>query len=1048
MGHLTHIRPLLCKPFIGRKQELRELKEILKRAAEGQAYLCLLSGEAGLGKTRLCHAFMQFCKEQQATILFGQAAPHDQMLPFGPFLDLFRRSYETFSETSTPFQQTLQATFSFLLHLAPELRSLFPTLQPPTHDLVSTSIQPQSVLFHQVLRGLQMLTKICQGPVVVVLEDLHWADETSLELLVFLAHRLGMNTPFREISTSLLILGTYRTEASPDSPVLQRLWSNLSVLRQVEHLQLTPFDRWEHWQCVNQILEQPIHEEFAHFLFEWDEGNPFFTEELLSVMLASGQLQGQPGSWLLPQGEKPPLPSSLTTAILERFQQLPSLDQDVLTYAVVLGRLFDFSLLTILCHIDEHKLVQVLRRAIRLQLISALESQPGRANHDQERYQFRHALTRQAIYEQMLLPERRLRHQRVAETIEAYLTKAGSDPSVPMLHVDNVTQLLVEHYHLAGLDARARPFALQEAQRASQVGAFREERFYLEVAQASLTEENPERLPLLERLGLVNTGVHDFSAALYWLTLAKEEYQRTGQTSQVLRVLSLMILPAWFLVSPVLPGLLTEIEIGIETAFASFDHIPRDMNLLEAASTFTAYQVVNGYYHRISRLAKRNNELFQLVTQPRKVGAIQFSHIAYSTARAHQHTMFVEESLTEIRHELRIAHQYSLPHVIMYAYRMLTEIMIFVGRLDEAKQVVDETIEYEQHSGILRVSNLIGWMYFFSGEQWEQGIESLSNRIQSLKRANILATVTIEGVILAHLLLARNDLLTAQTYLSQAQPILERMDENISLFWMKWGFAKLCMAQRKDNQAQEWYEGILALWRMTEDTLSIPPILLDGIIFYAQGGNLQQAKRWLSDLQQVTSMTDNPVGKAALLEAQGVIAARQKTLQPAIEALRQAVDAWGALKFRYHQALAAQHLAELLLQQATRKTLASKARQQAREEAEGLLQRASLVYEQLGIANRREAVQRLKAQTRLEAQRKRRGTMAAQHQAGELTSREVQILHLLAAGKTNKDIAVRLGISMGTVELHITHILTKLNCENRTQAVLYAVSQGWITPSL
>jgi DNA-binding CsgD family transcriptional regulator len=273
------------------------------------------------------------------------------------------------------------------------------------------------------------------------------------------------------------------------------------------------------------------------------------------------------------------------------------------------------------------------------------------------------------------------------------------------------------------------------------------------------------------------------------------------------------------------------------------------------------------------------------------------------------------------------------------------------------------------------------------------------------------------------------------------------MNEYLYLLWMEWGFARLYRAQGKPVQAQEWYEGTLERWETTEDTLFILPILLDGITFYAQIGNLQQAQRWLAHLQHVTTMTDNPVGKAALLEAQGLIAARQHTLPPAIEALRQAVQAWAALKFRYQQALAAQSLAEVLLQQAARKTMEAKARQQAREEAEGLLQQAAVVYEQLGIMDQAAAVQQLRTHTRLEAQQKRRRTLATQHQAQGLTPRELQTLHLLAAGKTNKEIASTLGISMGTVELHVTHILTKLNCENRTQAVLYAVSKGWITTS-
>lgn len=210
-------------------------------------------------------------------------------------------------------------------------------------------------------------------------------------------------------------------------------------------------------------------------------------------------------------------------------------------------------------------------------------------------------------------------------------------------------------------DDRARPYALQQAQRAGRVGAFREERSYLKMAQAGLPEKSSERLHLLERLGMVSMGIHDFSAALDWLSLAKEGYQQSGQSSQRLRVLALMILPARFLASHALPGLLAEIETGIEALFAESDRAHWDVNLLEAASMFTAYQVINKYYHHIHRLAERNNELFAFLTDPRKVAAIQISNIAYHYARVNQQTHDVEESITEIRHALRNAHQYSLP---------------------------------------------------------------------------------------------------------------------------------------------------------------------------------------------------------------------------------------------------------------------------------------------------------------------------------------------------------------------------------------------------
>ncbi len=1047
MDHLNQNRPLLCQTFIGREWELQELKALLYNTTAGRVHICLMSGEAGLGKTRLCQVFVHICRDQQATVLFGEASPHDQMLPFSLFLDLFHRSFDTFGDVSPSFQQALQATFSFLLQFSPDLAALFPALSLPAYDPINTPARHLPVLFHQVLRGLQTLTKVCQRPLIIVLEDLHWADETSLDLLAFLAHRLDMHTPLAETSLPLLILGTYRTEALPDTPALQRLVTHLSAQRQAEHLHLAPLDRSEHRQCVKQILNQSVSEEFAQFLYAWDEGNPFFTEELLSAMLVNGQLRIQSDGWLPPHGATPHLPSSLTAAILERFHRLSDGDQEVLMHAAVIGRVFDFPLLMMLCHIDEYELVQVLRRAIKMQLISALESKTLRANREQERYRFRHALTREAIYEQMLLPERRLRHRTVAETLEQFITNPASDTASPMISLEQVPHLLVEHYSLAALAERGRPYALEAARRASLLGTFREERFYLEVAQASLPQDSPERLPLLERMGIVSMGMFDFPAALHWLSLAREGYLRSGHSSQALQVLAIMLFPAWSLADSSLHRIIAELERGIEVASEQTGQMKRDMHLLTVSSQLTAYQSIQGHYQRIFQLVERNNALFEILTDPQKIVPIQTSNIAYCWARANQHVQFMEECIVVLGNVLTVAHQQGLPHTLIYAYTTLQLLLIGGGQIEEAKQITKEAIAYEELSGLIRSSYPYGLLCFFSGEGWERGIELLGNHIAYLKHKNILGLLSLAEMTLAHLLIARNELLKAQEYLSDAQPILERMNDNLYLLWMGWGFAKLYRAQGNQLQAQKWYEGTLECWQMAEDRLFILSILLDGITFYAHIGNLQQAKCWLSYLQQVTTMTDNPVGEAALLEAQGTLAAKQKNFQPAREALWQAVQAWGTLKFRYQQAVALHRLAEVLLQQTERKSLDHQMRHHLREEAEKYLQQASQVYEQLGIVGQAETVQRLRARSRLDAQQKRRKTLATQRQAEGLTPRELQTLHLVADGRTNNEIARTLGISLGTVELHVTHILAKLNCENRTQAVMDAVSKGWISPS-
>lgn len=715
--------------------------------------------------------------------------------------------------------------------------------------------------------------------------------------------------------------------------------------------------------------------------------------------------------------------------------------------ASVIGRTFDFRLLAAVCDLEEHALAGVLSRAISRQFLSEVTSTTswGFVEPFSVQYHFRHALIWQTIYDQIHRVECLLRHRTVAEAIERLHTRPSASGSVQFPSLDRFASLLVTHYRLAGLLVQARPFALQAAQQASVLCAFKEERFYLEVAQESLPEESPERLQLLERMGIASIGVLDYSAALHWLSLAREGYLKRGQTSQALAVLAPMLLSAWSLADSALPGIIAELESEVEGAFAQADPTKRDTHVLMASSYLTLYQSIYGRHQRIFQLVERNNALFAALTDPQKVVPIQISNIAYCWARANQHATFLEESIVELRKILTFAQQESLPNILHFAYSSLLLLLVGLGNIEEAECIEKEAIADEELSDLMHPSYPALWLSFFSGKGWAQRLELFGNNIERMKQHKILGILALDEVVLAHVLIARGELLEAQTYLSHTQPILERMNEALFLLWMGWAFAKLHVAEGKPLQAQDWYEGTLTYWQTTDDTLSILPILLDGITFYAQIGNLQQARRWLAHLQQVTTMTENPVGKAALLEAQGIIAIQQKKLQPALEALRQAVQAWGALKFRYRQAVAAHYLAELLLQDGERKTMDHKTRQHLREEAEGLLQHAAHIYKQLGITAQAEAVQQLRAQTRLDAQWKRRRTLATQHQAGGLTPRELQTLQLLAAGKTNNEIARTLGISLSTVELHVTHILTKLNCENRTQAVVHAVSKGWVT---
>ncbi len=831
MQRTPTIRPLLGRELVGREQELEQLRVALRQVASGNPQFVLISGEAGVGKTRLCRAFVQSNQMHSVLRFWGRALPQDQAIPFAPFLDAFRRSLDTIIISLRQGDHASMPPFAFATHLLPELASHVPDAITFSPDQARSPSKRQQLFFHDALQFFQALAQLHEQPIVFVLEDLHWADETSLELLSFLAHQLDVNRVQAEPSTPLLLLATYRSEGLPDNPALQRIMRHLQAQRYITEFPLTSLTASEHRQCINSILGQPVPKHFVDSLFSWDEGNPLYAEELLGSMAATGELRMEPQgqAWFIPPGSRLHLPSSITAAILEQFAQLPDLDQEVLTYASVIGRTFDFPLLVAVCGVDEQAIVKALSRALSRQLLSEV-TLPRRAKPGQDmpsRYQFRHALIREAWYDRLHGAERQLYHRAVAEALERLLAAPSAPVSIRPISTDRGAALLAKHYQLAGLLEQARPYALQAAQRASELCAFREERYYLELAQASLPEDSLERLALFERLGLVSMGTYDFEEALRWLKLAQTGYERTAQPLQALRVLVNMLLPQWFLAQHTLPALVAQIETEVEQSLAQGEEASQHVQVLAVVGSLALYWGSHGYLRRASHWIEISQQLYAAVNEPGKEAAFQNSIISRGFMKANQQPALAKEGIKEVRSAIQYARQNSMLDVLMYGYVHLAITLLFRGDLDGAELVFEEAIRYEQRSGMLHPAFIRGWHHFFSG-QWEEGIQVLRKSVERLEQANILMLAAVEGMVLSHILLACNHLLEAEMLLQRTQTFFEPLQQQSFLLWAEWGFAKLYAAQTEQPQAQYWYERLLQHWRMTEDALIIPPMLLDG----------------------------------------------------------------------------------------------------------------------------------------------------------------------------------------------------------------------------
>jgi DNA-binding CsgD family transcriptional regulator len=469
-----------------------------------------------------------------------------------------------------------------------------------------------------------------------------------------------------------------------------------------------------------------------------------------------------------------------------------------------------------------------------------------------------------------------------------------------------------------------------------------------------------------------------------------------------------------------------------------------DVEMLAGTALFTHYWMDHCLFSRAKPWLKRCFALFDALEDPGKHAAIQLSHLTHAWIAANQHTRDFEEGVTEARHVIDAASAYRLPEVFMIGHTNLAMLQIHWGRTSDAESTLQEAMEHEERSGTLLPIFVYGLHYFFAGKAWKQAVVQMRLRIKQLERLHIDFLTAASQVSLTHILVAQGELQDAEQNLQAAEPATIANDEYIYSAPFLWELAKLHTTQGKMQQAQQEYEQLMARWKLSEDALTIFPMLLDGIIFYADTSDLTNAHRWLRELETAMHATDNPVGKAALREARSVVLAAQGDVQVALTMLRQAVAAWKTLQWRYRFALTAQRLASLLLQWASQPSLLRSQAQADRDEATLLLDQADAIYLDLNVSSGIADVKALRSKTHLEAQHKRRQTLMARSGWNGLTPREMEVLIHLARGASNKEIASSLHLSVGTVELHVSHILARLDCETRTQAVAIALERGWI----
>lgn len=400
----SYNKPIICPIVIGRTAELTALHLLLERAKSGKGQVVLLSGEAGIGKSRLAAEAKTYATTQGFLLLQAQCFPTDRSCPYSPLLELLRSHFASQSRTEISTE---------LKPFAREFAQLIPDLVPPLPDSVPipplTPLEPEQEkrrLFEALTRWFTGLAT--KQPVLLIVEDLHWSDETSLEFLHYLARRCAAHP--------LLVLLTYRSDEV--HPSLSHFLAQLDRERLTQEFALAPLTQSDVSAMLDAIFDfrrsvfmvpRFLQGELLDAMYTLTEGNPFIIEELLKSLIEAGDIYYEQGSWKRKPLSELHIPRSVQDALQQRTGHLSEGARQVLNLAAVAGRHFDFALLQELTQQDEVQLLRLIKELIAAQLV---------VEESAEQFAFRHALTQQAVYAELLVRERKALHCTIAETFE------------------------------------------------------------------------------------------------------------------------------------------------------------------------------------------------------------------------------------------------------------------------------------------------------------------------------------------------------------------------------------------------------------------------------------------------------------------------------------------------------------------------------------------------------------------------------------------------------------------------------------------------------
>jgi DNA-binding CsgD family transcriptional regulator/tetratricopeptide (TPR) repeat protein len=949
--------------MVGRDDFLALVEGRLADAAAGSGRLLFVAGEAGIGKTRLLGAIARQAHARGFSVVRASAFPGDGQSFAGLLLDLASDLVSARTPVLGALGQSLTTRVRLMSAEAGDAHHRRRLLVQDLADLLVT-VDPG-------------------GAILIVLEDLHWADELSLDVLGHLAGRLS--------ARPVLVAGAYRSDELYPALPMRELRARLLGQRLAEEIRLPRLGLAQTATLVSAVLGRPAPGRVVAAVHQRSDGIPLHVEELLAAIDDDALT---PAAGALVQSVA--VPGTLGDAVLSRARQLATRTREVASAAAVIGRSFDFDLLTEITGSDPDEVADALRELQDAYLVI-----PG---NDAVSFDFRHALIRDALYADTDLPVRRRLHERVAR---AAAQRGYRDAFISA------------QFEQAGCPGPAFEHAAAAAGEAASMSAHGQA---LELYRRAV-RNLPAGLGALDRAALF-AALGDEAAATDDNTAAAEAYRAAHELAVGAGEAraAAALAPRMAAVAHLLGESLDARVARLQTALDDLDDLDdldglhsgdRERVRLHSAMA-AAYLLDDRLDEAIAHGEVSRAESLRAGADEAAINAIAtLGTVLVFVGRMDEGWQLLEDSITR-------AHGAHQEAEAARGYRLIGSAASELVEYDRGERWLADGIRYAEQAELWNhrhfMASHLAHVYWATG-QWDAAAQTAQQALAD-GRGGITTRITARYA-LGFLAMGRDDGGTADTLLREARAEAEQMAELNRISPPLWGLAEAARCQGDYDTALTLCEhGYRACAEVT-GAAYLFPYLLTGVRAYLALGDIAAAESWSDRFGAVLNARAIPGTLPAIDQGRGLILLAHGEVSAARQALESASRGWRARRRFWEGTWARLDLAEAAV------------RARRRGEAAVFLDEARTAAAGVGASAVIAAADRLTTQFDL---------ARSAEPWHPLSAREFEIAQLVAAGLTNRQIAQQLVLAPKTISAHVTHILAKLGAARRAE-----IAAWWAT---